>query len=493
LAIDTVTPPAERARELRRAWEQFLGGGDVATVREPIADSWERSSAAGVDPSAERVAPVVADLDETLARWDEHPLAGAAPLIRACLGTIAEAADQLMVVSDAQGMLLWIEGDRRVQDRAADTMNFAEGAMWSEGGAGTNAVGTAIASDHAVQVFAAEHFNEAVQAWTCSAATVHDPDSEQLLGVIDLTGAMKTVHPHSFGTAVATAQAVEAYLRGVMHDRDERLRRRYEHVVAAGGVGRALVSPSGRVIAGEANGWAGSQRLVLPPEGGELVLASGAHALAEPVGHGEAFVLRAEGTAAKRGPTLRLGLLGLDRAAVEIGGRSVQVSRRHTEILALLAARPAGMTTEELAADLYGDAGRPGTVRVEMFRLRKLLGGCVAAEPYRLPPGVVSDLARVQALLDRGSVREAAEHYPGPLVPHSEAPGVARERDALEAWLRHAVMTADDHEALWAWVQCTSGSDDLPAWKRLLASLPHADPRRSLAAARVRSLRLAYA
>jgi len=31
------------------------------------------------------------------------------------------------------------------------------------------------------------------------------------------------------------------------------------------------------------------------------------------------------------------------------------------------------MTSQELAADLYGDRGQPGAARVEMSRLRKLL------------------------------------------------------------------------------------------------------------------------
>ena len=56
-------------------------------------------------------------------------------------------------------------------------MNFAEGTLWSEGGAGTNAIGTAIALDHAVQVFGPEHFSDPVQRWTCSAAPIHDPDT----------------------------------------------------------------------------------------------------------------------------------------------------------------------------------------------------------------------------------------------------------------------------------------------------------------------------
>jgi hypothetical protein len=42
-------------------------------------------------------------------------------------------------------------------------------------------------------------------------------------------------------------------------------------------------------------------------------------------------------------------------------------------------------------------------------------------------------------------------------------------------------------------VQSPSGKDDLLAWKRLLAGLDYADPRRNLAAAQIASLRVAYA
>jgi transcriptional regulator of acetoin/glycerol metabolism len=46
----------------------------------------------------------------------------------------------------------------------ADSMNFTEGALRSENGAGTNAIGTALAADHALRVFDTEHFVEVVQA-----------------------------------------------------------------------------------------------------------------------------------------------------------------------------------------------------------------------------------------------------------------------------------------------------------------------------------------
>jgi ABC-type transporter Mla MlaB component len=198
---------------------------------------------------------------------------------------------------------------------------------------------------------------------------------------------------------------------------------------------------------------------------------------------------------AHRGGVLQLSLLGRDRAEVRVPGppaRRLRLSRRHSEIVALLAARPGGMTSDELAMDLYGEAGQPAAVRVEVCRLRKLLGDCMESEPYRISMNIECDVDRVQGLLERGAITEAAEHYEGPLLPRSEAPGVVRLREALDSWARHAVMTADDDTALWAWLQSPSGSEDLPAWKRLLANLNFHDPRRSLAAARVRLLREAY-
>jgi GAF domain len=495
LAIDAATPPRKRARELKRAWERFLGGGALDAVRTPIADSWRRSQTAGVDPSGNHLAPVLADADETSARWDVHPLAAAVPLIEDHLATVADESAHLIVVSDAEGLLLWIGGNARVRLAAADSMNFTEGALWSETGAGTNAIGTALAADHAVQVFAAEHFNEIVQAWTCAAAPVHDPETGQLLGIIDLTGKMATVHPHSLALASTTAKAVESQLRWAMHERDDRLRARYQERIARDTDPRALVTSSGRVLAARPDGWLRAKRLDLPPGGGELALDSGTRAFAEPVGHEEAFIIR-EVTATgaeRRRPMLKLCLLGRDRADAELGGRPIQLSRRHSEVLALLSMRPGGMTSEELAADLYGDPGTSSTTRVEVHRLRKLLGRWLDADPYRLSSDVESDVARVKGLLDRGAVREAVDLYDGPLLPHSEAPGVVRERDSLEAWLRQAVMTADEPDTLWAWIQSTSGREDIGAWKRLLGQLHFHDPRRSLAAAEIRRLRETYA
>jgi hypothetical protein len=505
LAIDVGTAPMLRAQELRFAWERFVDAlgrsaedeeGDPDDVREPIFESWRRSLAAGIDPTGHQLAPIVADEDETQMLWEEHPLARKSALIHECLAAIAEDADHLVVVTDANGVLLSVEGSTSLRLRAADHMNFTEGTLWSEPGAGTNAIGTAIAADHAVQVFGPEHFNEVVQRWTCSAAPIHDPDTGHLLGVIDLTGDFSTVQPHSLAVATATAQAVETSLRLDMQEHDLRLRARYGDQVAVAPDSRALVTPNGRPITEVPASWGARGRLMIPPGGGRLTLPSGELAIAESVGPAEeAFLVRAAERLARRAarPLARLELLGRERALLEIEGRITKLRPRLSEILALLCAHPEGMSAGALCADLHGDEGSPSSVRVEVSRLRKLLGPWIDTDRYRLTCDVETDVRRVEGLLRTGAVREAAEAYAGPLLPGSEAPAIVHARDQLDAWVRQAVMTANDPDALWAWVNSPSGTEDLGAWKRLLSRLEFRDPRRSLCASRVGDLRRSLA
>ena len=490
LSIDAATSPVARAREVRRAWEGFLSGASPPPdLRAPITESWQRCACAGVDPT-QRPSLSMMSADEVRDAWAEHPLARIVPTLRELLAEIVDDARHVMVVTDADGRLLWIEGNPRVRSSAAEEMSFVEGALWSEETAGTNAVGTAIALDHAVQVFASEHFNEVVQRWTCAAAPIHDPASGRLLGVVDLTGRSETVHPHSLALAVATAKTVETQLRAEQRETDATVQARHlGRIIESAAPERALVGADGRVLLSEPRGWA-PLVVEIPSGGGELILPGEVRAVAEPLGRDGSFLLRTDRpSCGPRAPSVRLLTLGHDRGLFSVSGREVRFSQRHTEILVLLASRRSGMTAEELALALYGETGKPQTVRIELFRLRKLLGPGIETEPYRLTLRLDADFVDVQQLLRAGRPRDAAQRYCAPLLPHSEAPGIVDMREQLDAWVRHAVMTSDDREALWAWLQNVAGHDDLPVWKRFLSNLSFDDPRRDLAATRVAQLR----
>jgi signal transduction histidine kinase len=291
VAIDAAATPSLRARELQRLWYDYLSHGLLDRVRLPIAESWHRSEIAGISPSRSRAPTMLADRREVRERWEAHPLEAAAPLIRRWLGRVADESGHLIVVSDADGLLVWLDGDAKVRSAAADAMNFVEGALWSEAGAGTNAIGTALAADHAVQIHAAEHFSEVVHGWTCSAAPVHDPEDGKLLGVIDLTGLMSKAHPGSLAAALAAARAVEADLRVRAQVRDAQLRVRYLERMASAGGKLALVSRSGRVIADHPGGFLRAERVEIPIGGGVIMLPGGQSGFAEALDREDAYIV----------------------------------------------------------------------------------------------------------------------------------------------------------------------------------------------------------
>ncbi|MCB0920527.1 MAG: GAF domain-containing protein [Candidatus Nanopelagicales bacterium] len=199
------------ARAVRSAQERFLSGDlGVNGVRSLVLDSWRRSISEGVDPEAD-AAPLIWAPDQLAAARERSPLQGAMPMIRSLLTQPVEASGHVVAVGDAEGHLLWVEGDRTLRSRAEE-MGFVAGAEWSEGVAGTNAPGTALTLNAPVQIFASEHFRGTVQPWSCTAVPIHDPHTGRVLGVLDVTGESQVATPQALAMVRATAMAVEQWL-----------------------------------------------------------------------------------------------------------------------------------------------------------------------------------------------------------------------------------------------------------------------------------------
>ncbi|MFG2105331.1 GAF domain-containing protein [Micromonospora chersina] len=205
----------------------------------------------------------------------------------------------------------------------------------------------------------------------------------------------------------------------------------------------------------------------------------------------EAFLA---GAAPAEPDVLHVAALGRDEAELRVGGRRIRLGRRHSELLVLLLDHPEGRTGEQLGLDLYGDDRlHPVTVRAELSRLRRALGEeLLDSRPYRLRPAVRADFRTVTELLEHGDPAGALRAYPGPLLPGSDAPGVARLRRLVDGQLRAAVLAAADPALLTAWTATPAGADDLTAWQALARALPPGAPRRPLALARARHLAEEY-
>jgi hypothetical protein len=399
LALPAGRPDPDHDRLLRAAHERLVSGTGPAddAVRSVVRDSWRRSLRSGVDPDGG--GPPLDLLDDDLVAYREaHPLAAVMPVIRRLLVEDAEDDRMIVAVTDAGGRMLWVEGDSALRSRAAD-LHFVEGARWAEEVVGTNAPGTALAVDHAVQIYGGEHFRRPVQPWSCSAAPVHDPVTGVLLGAIDVSGGDHVASPHVLTLVRATVAAVESELRWQHREQLQRA------------TARRL--PPQRP---------GPRLHVLGRERGRLTLPAGPVELS--LRHSELLLLLAEAAVAGEGRTaVRLAAECHPGEAAEVTIRA-ELSRLRRLV----------------GADLVGS--RPyrllGRIDTDLDQVRRLLArGAVGEALERYPgpvlpgsraPGVAVARERVGALLRQAVLRS---RRPELLLRYAQLP---EARDDVAVW-----------------------------------------------------------
>ena len=213
-------------RATMRAWEDFLTFKDVdhkstAGVRREILESWSRSLASGIDATAE-----LAPIDESEDRLEEAKQKNAdlrAAALRPFekMGPLLAESDALLILTDADGLVLEQTGDLRTR-RAARRIHLVRGGKWDESLIGTNGIGTAIRTGRPTVVHASEHFCQGIKTWTCAAAPVRDPVDQHIIGAVDLSGPPGIFRPHNVAMIAAVAREIE----GALAERQETRRTR---------------------------------------------------------------------------------------------------------------------------------------------------------------------------------------------------------------------------------------------------------------------------
>jgi hypothetical protein len=147
------------------------------------------------------------------------------------------------------------------------------------------------------------------------------------------------------------------------------------------------------------------------------------------------------------GPGLVLTLLGTAEAVLD--GERLLLNRRQTEILALLALAPHGVSLEALHAQLYGDqAVTLSTLKAEVSHLRAALGGRLASRPYQLSMEVATDVDEVLRRLRGGDVGGAVAAYGGDLLPGTDSPRLTELADYVAVAVREALLADPEPHAV---------------------------------------------
>lgn len=386
--------PRSYARLLTEVYDATMAGDrPPARPREVIGDSWDRVRAAGLAPEAD-AGPAICSADVERRRRDSG-LGAVIDELTAGLAPLTAEGENILVVADADGRVLWRSGAPRVLNKA-DSLGFIEGAGWAEKEVGTNAIGTALASRSPVQIFSAEHFARSHHSWTCAGAPIRDGRTGKVLGVVDVSGPAATVHPTTVALVATVARLAESRLREAHLVGLDRLR-----TVAA----PLLAGLAGPGLAVDGDGWVAAVGRLAPPnrvtlpaavDGSHLWLPELGQCSVEPLPGG--WLLQpATGEGSGVGARVVLDLRPGKVAEVTVSGAAGQwrhqPSPRHAQILALLA-DGAGRTAAQLATALFADPTRVVTVRAEISRLRRVLSGLIAAQPYRFADGVSVEVLR---------------------------------------------------------------------------------------------------
>jgi len=169
------------------ARRRFLNEGALPGAEIPLSilRSWQRSAELGLDMEAKPDICVLAD-QELREVQERNEM-----LVRSARGELEElfkdagTTGGMVILTDPQGVVLYSLGSGRFAGKAA-RVALRPGAAWSEGAAGTNAIGTALAERQAISVSGGEHFFDMHRILSCSAVPLFGP-SGGIAGILDLT------------------------------------------------------------------------------------------------------------------------------------------------------------------------------------------------------------------------------------------------------------------------------------------------------------------
>jgi len=228
------------------AWERFVQGeDDISGVRPEVAISWHRCrDLYRVDPYLSEAPAAVAEVAHPL----EHDVIFAELGFRAA-AMVHEVANfgGIVTVADATGRILAEWGDKVTCSIAAGA-SLAPSFCWSERAVGTNAMGTALGTQHPVVIRREEHWCRAFHDWTCVAVAVRDVVSKEPIAVLNISCWRSDLPASARGWLSNAAAHTQRLLRMRARDGGAQLVAAYNHARVRSTEPLAAVDTSGKVV-----------------------------------------------------------------------------------------------------------------------------------------------------------------------------------------------------------------------------------------------------
>ena len=216
-------------------------------VAEPILRSWRRCADLGFDMRGVRRAELMTQGELREAQQRNEALRRLSEPAIAYLRRQAGGSGNLVILSDAQGLVLDSDGDTGFAHRAS-RVALMPGAPWDEAAAGTNAIGTALVEGRPIAVHGAEHYFEPNRILTCAAVPITDSEG-RTLGVLDLSSQARDVRPDVLALVREAVDRIEHQLFEASYEQCTVLRLHADRA-GLGQPGEALLAFQGDLLVG---------------------------------------------------------------------------------------------------------------------------------------------------------------------------------------------------------------------------------------------------
>ncbi|APX78189.1 Acetoin catabolism regulatory protein [Achromobacter insolitus] len=216
-------------------------------VAEPILRSWRRCADLGFDMRGVRRAELMTQGELREAQQRNEALRRLSEPAMSLLRRQAGGNGGLVILSDAQGLVLDSDGDTGFAQRAS-RVALMPGAPWDEAAAGTNAIGTALVEGRPIAVHGAEHYFEPNRILTCAAVPITDSEG-RTLGVLDLSSPARDLRPDVLELVRAAVDLSEHRLFEQAYEQHAVLRLHVDHA-GLGAPGEGLLAFQGDLLIG---------------------------------------------------------------------------------------------------------------------------------------------------------------------------------------------------------------------------------------------------
>lgn len=194
--------------EIVEAKYRFLNGdGALEAIPQPLLRSWMRCHEQSLTPAM----PVRTDVLPAPRLGEVQEVSGQLIVDAAAdmdvLGRLIGGSNSMLILTNGDGLILDTRGDPGIVT-PAQRVALSPGGDWRESVKGTNAIGTALREQRAVEVHGGEHFFDALDFLTCACAPIFDPFG-QVVGALDVTTHRDGRHPHTMGLVSLTVELIE--------------------------------------------------------------------------------------------------------------------------------------------------------------------------------------------------------------------------------------------------------------------------------------------